>query len=305
MRFFHGIILEKGGVLLSVLLLKLVAVVSMFIDHTTYVLRLSGNITNLQLYTAGRSIGRAAFVIFCFLLVNGFDKTHDRRKYLSRLILFAVISQIPFSLAFTAANYRGPGESSFTIDYMRALFLLLPLAAYYLTVCERRFEFSLCSLAFAFLLASTQWVVNGVCLLGTNKLNVFYTLAAAMASMMALDYLFSARRAWPRMLLIICGLAAEIYFVQQHADYGLLGLALILMLYFCRGRKPLQLAVVVLWCFAQYELKYPYLAGSVAAILPLALYNGKLGPKIRTFFYLFYPVHLAILGTVFVLLSRQ
>ena len=96
---------------MSVFVLKLIAVVSMFIDHLTYVLRLSGNLSNVDLYYLGRSIGRPAFVIYCFLLVNGFDKTRDRGKYLGRLILFALVSQLPYSLAFTAGNYW-PDSSS-------------------------------------------------------------------------------------------------------------------------------------------------------------------------------------------------
>lgn len=276
----------------------------MFIDHSTYVLRLSGNMSNLQLYTTGRSIGRAAFVIFCFLLVNGFDKTHDRKKYLSRLVLFSVISQIPFSLAFTASNFRGAGGTLFSFDVLRALPLMIPLAVYCLSFCKRHVDRSFFFLAAAFLLASTQWVLNGICLLGKNRLNVFYTLAAAMATMMAIDSIYSKRYSWQRALLIISALALEFYFVQQYADYGLLGLALPLILYLFRGNRVFQLFAAALWCLIEYKLKYPYLVGAVSAILPIALYNGKLGLKLRTAFYVFYPAHLAILGVVFVFLSK-
>lgn len=88
--------------------LKIIAMISMLTDHTAAVLLedilAGGLLTEQQGYAVygimRRLIGRLAFPVFCFLLVEGFEKTGNKRKYAGRLFLFALISEIPFNLAF-------------------------------------------------------------------------------------------------------------------------------------------------------------------------------------------------------------
>lgn len=74
------------------LVLKLIAVVTMLIDHVGDVLYPG------QLWL--RCIGRIAFPLYCFLLVEGFYHTRNLKRYMSRLFIFALVSEIPFDLAF-------------------------------------------------------------------------------------------------------------------------------------------------------------------------------------------------------------
>ena len=185
------------------------------------------------------------------------------------------------------------GEKSLT-----ALALLFPLSVSFFPLCERHFSALFVSLAAAFALCAIRWEAGGVCLLG-GEMNVFYTLAASMAAMMCLEYLFTKEKDRLRALLLLAALAVEFYFVQQKADYGLMGAALVLLLFLFREEKALQLVVAALWCVLEYRLKVPYLCGALCAILPLALYNGRPGIRARSFFYVFYPAHIALLGLVF------
>lgn len=90
--------------------LKTIAIISMAIDHFgAAILKPLQSITidryqsmhNMvcSLYPISRNIGRLAFPIFCFLLVEGFTHTHNRAKYAWRMFLFALLSEFPFDYA--------------------------------------------------------------------------------------------------------------------------------------------------------------------------------------------------------------
>ena len=76
--------------------LKVIAMITMAIDHTAAFLPFFQE--HHVLYFVMRSIGRVAFIIFAFLLAEGFVYTHNRKKYGRNLIIFAFISQLPYSL---------------------------------------------------------------------------------------------------------------------------------------------------------------------------------------------------------------
>ena len=72
--------------------LKIIAMISMVLDHVG------------DMFFPGvmwlRMAGRLSMPVFSFCIAEGFAHTRDRKKYLCRMGIFALISEIPFDLAF-------------------------------------------------------------------------------------------------------------------------------------------------------------------------------------------------------------
>ena len=75
---------------MSSFVLKIIAIVTMFIDHIGYAIFGEFSFFNY--------IGRIAFPIFAFQISEGYNHTKNLKKYFLRLFIFAIVSQIPFML---------------------------------------------------------------------------------------------------------------------------------------------------------------------------------------------------------------
>lgn len=148
--------------------LKWIAIVTMVIDHTGAVL--------YPQETGFRIVGRIAFPIFCFLLVEGSVHTRNIRSYEKRLLLFALLSEIPFDLAF----YGKPGFNSQNVFFTLFFGLLM------IEVLQKRKEleyqmFAILGSCIAAELLHTDYGAGGILFILCFYLLYYYKIWKAVA----------------------------------------------------------------------------------------------------------------------------
>lgn len=200
-------------------------------------------------------IGRLTFPIYAFLLVEGYFHTKDLKKYVHRLFLFAMISEIPFNLAM--------GSSLFFPIHQNVLW------------------------SFLISMGLIHW---------NEKMR--------------------EKKLWKRILVgIITICIAYVGGLLTFVDYYHAGILMVLTFYAFRGQKWwCYLGQVLCMGYINFEILggFSYMVNifdqtyfierqglALLALVPIWLYNGKQGYHSKALqygYYLFYPLHLLILG---------
>ena len=114
--------LENKG--LSAAQLKWAAFISMFIDHITKIYVLNNPTTeNVLIIKILLALGRIAFPIFIFFIVEGFLKTKNQKKYLKNLSLAALLSEIPYNMFISAKIFYPKTQNVIITLFFTLLFL--------------------------------------------------------------------------------------------------------------------------------------------------------------------------------------
>lgn len=294
---------------MSIFVLKLIALIAMLIDHVAEVFGWEGWNTLTIDAKWLRYIGRVSFPIFAFCIVSGWVHSHNRKKYFQRLCLCAIISQIPYSLAFYTPNLMPVRKGFETPFYFHVMPLFLGVAlfctfTYWYFVLNKKFDATIwlilltCALPAILLRVNYMWIMTG-------SFNVLYTLALGMMILYIIEKYKSKMRWWKYVWLTAAGILALLAY-GSNADYGicLMGVILIVALYLTRERQTMQAIVIVLWGFLLYGIIIGNWKNALATVIPAALvllYNSKAGQNERHakyLFYSFYPVHLLLIGFI-------
>lgn len=251
---------DKKGISGSTL--KLVAVITMLIDHIAAIVLYRYLIANhfsfvidlpvitsaekrlyniYLIYDIMRGIGRLSFPIYCFLLVEGFIHTRSRARYALRLFLFSLLSEIPFDLDFRRHILEFSKQNVFFTLLIGFLTIWLLNSIY--TYLQKRFE------------GSVLQLLRIICFLPVTA------IGAIAAAHLKTDYAATG------VIAISC-----VFFFKNMSN----------VLSLAAGCVALTIAMPNEW---------PSLFG----ILLAEKYNGTRGWKLKYIFYFFYPVHLLVL----------
>lgn len=240
--------------------LQLIAAIAMLTDHLTWIL-FPGYPTD-ALPIILHIIGRLAFPIFAFFIAEGYHYTRNKNKYMLRVLILAIISHVPYMMA--SVTFQKYGWLS-----------LIPFA----TGCGIERFLNQGTVLFPYFIGLVMLRVND-----NEKI-----------------------KGWLKPFIIL-GLCVFSF----PGDWSCIGSLVVLSIGSCRGKPLLQILWSYLWIFCYavvyfFALDKVYAAIQLATILVVPLlyfYNGKksesriINQIMRYFLYVFYPLHLLILGII-------
>ncbi|MBR3646491.1 MAG: hypothetical protein IKN54_08725 [Lachnospiraceae bacterium] len=271
----QNVFLQKYG--LTSLAMKLIALLTMIVDHTACVL-----LHRDSLYILFRGIGRLSFPIFCFVLTESFTYTRSKYKLFCRLLFFAVVSEIPFDIALYNRLFYWHSQN---------VIWQFVIAVAVMWCCE-------------VLKNSNNEVVNETpgqqykaC---DDKYNKSKKEIKSIVTGWCERALYALKKQFGQQeseIIVICiGVMCSIF---GHVSYSYLGVVLIIMFYYFREHLLLQMLANA---FVNIGLAGGLQSLGTISVLPMMMYNGKSGRlKLKWMFYLIYPLHLMALWAIYVI----
>ena len=292
--------------------LKILAMGTMFLDHAAAAIIFGSglNETNPLMEYIGiamRLVGRMAFPLYAFLLVQGFLWTRDWSRYVTRMVLFALISEVPFNLVISGEVWYSRTQNTIVTLIIGLICMRM------LETLDRQFE-----LTPGFVGVTVRPEAGGE--LAVSEIGGLSATPEAGGELSTPD--FGGRRsckekngrkrrdseeeryagtdgvgAGGKILGVALGIwtAAAAMFAAElmRTDYGALGVLLVVVLYVFRHR-PSEL--VVAGCLAAaliYGFGLEVLFAWIAFFF-ISRYNGERGRKLGLMPYVFYPMHLLV-----------
>ena len=202
-------------------------------------------------------IGRLAFPIYAFLIVEGYFHTRSLKKYVLRLLLFAVISEIPFNLMMSGSLFYPLHQ-----NVLWSFLISIGLIHWNEKAREKQ------------MWKRVLVAIATVCIASIGGILTFVDYYQAGIFMVLIFWLFRDGKWWHYLGQLIC-----MWYInwEMLAGFGY--------------ELPL---FGITWFLPRQAL-------ALLALIPIWLYRGRQGYHSKTLqwiYYLFYPLHLLILGII-------
>lgn len=287
---------------LTGLQLKLIALAAMIVDHLGAVFFAADFL---------RAVGRVAFPLYAFLAAEGCRRTGSRHRYLLRLGLFALISEIPFDLAFGAffAGKRLPSVDllSHTNVFFTLFFAVACIHIYDTLISQtRRVRLLGGALGGLGVLAEVLLTaaVHGARLPVLLSLYGYTLCALTLCARLPAPEEERAKGVSVIPAAVPC-LPVVFLAEASKCDYGGFGVLLVVVLFLAGPPKRAAVclaAAVLLYYGPLYSLGYGfhpwYLVFALFAAALAFFYNGRRGGNFKWVFYWAYPVHIAVIAAL-------
>ena len=289
--------------------LKMIALFCMALDHfseiiiETYLKSLNSNSFSYAGLTLAdfvlRSVGRLAFPIFCFFIVEGFFHTRSVFKYALRLALLGIVSEVPYDIA----RFRKLSEFSENNVFWTLLIGLV--AIYCIDGIYSRFN---CKKALkhlsAVLISLLSFVLvctlkSDYAALGVAAIIIIYLTVKEKYILSLFIYVLAIPFNFLYLLEEVINYDKTMsiwYYVAFLAVHSLFWLSVSLVA-LCFTKKIINRESRKMYaaCFALCAVS-PIEFPALADVFLMKFYNGEKGKRIGWLFYLFYPLHLLALA---------
>lgn len=300
----------KEKVFLSSFIIKVVALVTMFIDHLAVFLDASTISFNPNLYLAMKIIGRISFPLYLFCIYEGMRHTHNRLRYICRLAIMAAVIYLGIGVINFPSLNIGIQSSTFLMN-VGNIFIDLTLSALFIYLIENKNKY----LKFISIIPILYLIGSGFLKyfrINTIEPGVYHFLYDGLLSqydfitaLMIILFYFGVIIFNKSCLKIFDNNYELFEEFKKTNSYryrvnAIISISIVLISVICYlvGRYS---NIPLLSSYMDYEIE-SYIILSIIFIL---WYNGKLGLSnkvVKYGFYLAYPLHLIILFIIFSLI---
>lgn len=243
---------------MSSFVIKLIAISCMFIDHIGAIF--------LESPLWFRFIGRISFPLFAFFISQGCKYSKNKLIYLKRLFLLAIISEIPFDLAFIGdINFLNKTNTVYTL-FLGALTIVI---FEHIKIIKINFIFK--ALLFLIPMFISELLMSDYGVLGIILIFLFY---------------ISNNKKSQILLLLVWDILKYKEFFKNFI--------ILILNYWINLENVFNSNISAI--YMKYTL---YFIFSFLPFIFILFYNGKRGFNLKWTFYIFYPVHLILLTIIY------